>query len=617
MPIFQSIVTYVFFRAEHEPTKPNLPPVKEGDGDGFAPRYRWRYFFTYLISLLFSGATIATVVLLLRTYEGNQAPTWGKNITLNTAVAWLAAVARLTIVVPLAECIGQAKWGLFERRRKLSNIELGDAVGRDPFHALSWIVRFRGGALLHFGAALVIVSLGFDPALQHMVSYELVSVPDAMQNASVAVNTNYSPVRGLDRGLVFATPKSVLYGAYSAILGSEVEVDWSCPTGNCTFPAMDSVAICSSCEDATARIKRTCKDVSEKNKYCISQDTCFTSGQLCTYRDGSTKAEVGGGNSFLDLRASGVGFANDSDGKITIPRDVVNLTVLYIQPDARDVPDTGKKVDTRLPTAPGHVAGGSKDPIRAYTCALSYCSKHFSTTATQGKLSETSRIASNSKDSYSLDRPNLSDITDALFDGRIALTDANSTSVSVAAVYAMSQGFSATLTGNSSIPDSALPAPGSYSEFHRALYEKLLTKAFPDMMDSMTRSMTNAIRNDGDTVDGIVFTHRIYVRVNWRWVALPAVLWSCVFAFVLGMTMQAKKKRKPWLGTSVLATSFIGLEELLRRDVEKSDAGWGDKDWMLRVAEGQSVRVAPGHSLSDDTARLQFVRADRIREFST
>jgi len=129
--------------------------------------------------------------------------------------------------------------------------------------------------------------------------------------------------------------------------------------------------------------------------------------------------------------------------------------------------------------------------------------------------------------------------------------------------------------------------------------------------------MTNAIRNDGDTVDGAVFVHRIYVRVNWRWVALPAVLWGCVFALVLGMTIQAKKKRRPWLGTSVLATSFNGLEELLRRDVEKSDAGWGDKDWMLKVAEGQSVRVAPGHSLSDDTARLQFVRADRIREFST
>lgn len=93
-----------------------------------------------------SGLMLATIVLLLIAYDGKEAPSWKEAITLNSLLAWLGVIGKLTLMVPVAECIGQMKWVLFgAQRRKLSDLDLIDGASRDALGALGWIIRFRGG----------------------------------------------------------------------------------------------------------------------------------------------------------------------------------------------------------------------------------------------------------------------------------------------------------------------------------------------------------------------------------------------------------------------------------------------------------------------------------------
>lgn len=599
---------------EDVPTKPNLPPVdgqSEGIVDQIIPRFRWRHFITLISSLLSSGVVMWAIFLMLKQFQDRPVPSWKANINLNMAVAWMASIAKLMLIIPLGECIGQAKWGLFsDHRRKLSDLDLADQAGRDPVGALGWLLRFRGGILVHFGAALVVVSLGFDPAMQHLIRYELVAIPDPTLNASIAHNSDYSPVRGLDRGLLFATPKSVLWGAYSSMLGKPLDVDWSCPTGNCVFPETSSVGICSSCEDITSNIQQTCKTLTPNDSFCRSKDICFTSGQMCRYSHRPTNTVVGGGDAFLDLRADGVNFVDSADGKVAISSSIINMTALFIQPRVTDFPDKGPKVETRFPIAPGHVPANAPPQAKAYTCTLSYCEKRFRSSVRNGMLEESWEIATDSQDHFQIEKPDVTkDITDALYEQKIPLTTApDSTRISVAALYALSQGFAAALTGNSTVPDMAIPVPGTaISSLHRSLYENLLDNRFPDMIGVMADSITNAIRNAGDrpVMPGSVLSPVLHLRVRWSWAALPVSVWALALFLLLFQTVMARKGHTPWLGTSQVAASFIPLEQVVKDHIDKRDACWRDKSGMRKVAEAIKVRVAPKHNV-DGEAKLEL-----------
>ena len=576
-----------------------------GDDEAAAPSFRWRYLLLNLFWLLVSAAALTMVAVYLARQDGRQAD------DVHTIVAWLAAVAKLALAIPLAECIGQAKWALFNNRRRLTDLDYADAASRNAFGALAWILRFRGGVVVNLGAALVVAAVAFEPAMQHLVRYHLVQVD--VGGARLAVNTDYSPSRGFGRGLIFATPQVVLWGAYSAILGQAVQATASCPTGNCTIPAATStVGICSKCTDVTDSLSRDCRDLTAASAFCVSRGTCFTTGRMCTYSHSATNATAGNGDTFLDVVASGINFENSTDGKVSISRDVLSLTAVFIQPGDEDLPDTGAVFETRFPVAPGHVsANNGRDRAKAYTCALSYCEQRLRSTIVDGALVEIRSVADDSFEQLTMDRPDLSDITDELFERGINLTrSARSARVSVAAIFALSRGLAASLTGTSAKPASPVPVPGGVSELHRAMYEKLARVPFDGVVADMAFSMTNAIRNDGDTVAGAAWTARRFCAVDWPWMALPAAVWLCTLLLLLALALAARRTHVAWLGTSQLAGTFYDMERTVRKDIDGLDAGWMDKHGMRRVGEKFKLRVAPVHGIADGRSKIEMTMMD-------
>lgn len=582
--------------------KTHLPPT--GEDEAVAPCFRWRYFLLNIFWLLLSGAALSMAAIFLWRQNGRQAD------DVHMIVAWFAAAAKLALVIPLAECIGQAKWALFNNRRKLTDLDHADAASRNAFGALTWILRFRGGIVINFGAALVIAAVAFEPAMQHLVQYRLVQVD--IGGARLAINNDYSPIRGLNRGLIFATPQAVLWGASSSILGQSVQATSSCPTGNCTIPATSTVGICSRCTEITDSLARDCRDLTAASPFCVSKGTCFTTGRMCTYSHSATNATVGNGDTFLDVVAEGQNFENATDGKISISRDILNFTAVFIQPGGEDLPDTGAIFETRFPVAPGHVSAiNGKDRAKAYTCALSYCEQRLRSEIIDGQFKEIHSVADDSFERLTIDRTNLDDITDELFDQAVNLTrSAQSTRISVAAIFALSRGFAASLTGTSSKPDSPIPVPGAISEMHRAMYEKLADLSFESIVEDMAFSMTNGIRNDGSTVEGSAWRPKIFVSVNWVWITLPGAVWFFTLLLLLALSITARRAHVAWLGSSQLAVMFYDLEHTVRKDVDGLDAGWRDKHSMRKVGEIFKLRVAPVHGITDGRPKMEMTRMD-------
>lgn len=443
----------------------------------------------------------------------------------------------------------------------------------------------------------MIASLGFDPAVQQLVSYELRAVADPTQISLVSANSDYTPIRGFDQGLILATPRSLLWGATSSVLGTGLTSNFTCPTGDCNFPIVTSVGICQTCAEITAQLDRNCIPLSQSNQFCPGNQ-CFTTGQLCTYSQNGTS--VGNGTTFLNLLAT-PGISTAIGDKVSISAKRISLTALYIQPDA------SLSGTQSLPTAPGYVAPGGGHAARAFSCAFSFCEQRLQPQVVRGEFKETI-LSSTAVDAYVLPIPELSEINDALLNAPLAVASTNTTRVSTAVLFALSNGFTLSLTGRADVI-MGNPEPGEVSEFHRGLYENLLHEDFGDAMAGMTASMSAAIRNDGGVaqdVVGTVFDGRIFVRVSWRWLAFPGALWVGAFVMAVAVMVRTRKSRKGpvgWLGHSQVEGLFLGLAGDVRKDVDTTGvARTGDVGAVRAFAEKLKLRIGTVEVRGEGTA---------------
>ncbi|RPB07112.1 hypothetical protein P167DRAFT_568794 [Morchella conica CCBAS932] len=595
----------------HRPPKPPKPPHSNA---ALPRRFPWRALLLQLLALGVSALALGMTAFVVWVFDNNPAQTfhtdivsgWSTAVTLNAVLAWLAAVAKVALMWPLAECIGQMRWVLFaERPRRLADFESIGGAGRDVFGAVGWIFKFRRGLLVHFGAALMLLSLGLDPAIQQLTSYELRSVPATPATpARLSSNPSYTPTRGFSRGLILATPRALLWGATSALLGDPVTTTHSCASGNCTYPAATSVGVCSTCDDITDQLTRNCTTLTTKNRYCQSA-TCFTSGQLCTYTYNATSA--GGGTTFLSANAEGAN-STVAGNTVIIPADRIVLTALYIQQDNATAAAT-----QNLPIAPGYVAEGGSHMARGYVCALRFCEQAYQAQVVNGTYSET-LVNSTSVDSFALPVPQLSEITDELLNRPLPIAASGKTNVSTAALFAMGMGLAVSLSGNATVL-TAEPRPGEVSALHQGLYVDLLTADLVGVMANVTGSMSAAVRNEGAGVEGVTLVVESWMVARWAWFAWPAGVWLGVLVLLVAVVRGTWVGRGGWMGGSAVAGMLVGLEAGVRAEVDVMGGGvkrdevsgglgaWRDK-WSVRsVAE--EVKVGTGVVQEGGVAVLQ------------
>lgn len=101
-----------------------------------------------IISLLASISAIAAIVGVLAHFNGQSLPHWPEQITLNTLVALLSALATASIAAPLSSGLSQLKWIRFKGpHRPLTDMVLFDDASRGFYGSIKLLVFGRGGCV--------------------------------------------------------------------------------------------------------------------------------------------------------------------------------------------------------------------------------------------------------------------------------------------------------------------------------------------------------------------------------------------------------------------------------------------------------------------------------------
>jgi len=108
------------------------------------------------------------IIAVLAIYDQKDLPKWPLGITLNVFLAFFTSLAKVGLMIPVMEGLGQQRWNWFSRRpRRLTDFELFDRAGRSAFGSLKLFFAFKGGYVrciwdLHLNGQLWSTRLALD-----------------------------------------------------------------------------------------------------------------------------------------------------------------------------------------------------------------------------------------------------------------------------------------------------------------------------------------------------------------------------------------------------------------------------------------------------------------------
>ncbi|CAJ0549714.1 Ff.00g033270.m01.CDS01 [Fusarium sp. VM40] len=218
------------------------------------------------LSLVFAMALLITIIAVPAYYNNQILKQWPYDISLNTIVALLSTFMRASMLLVVAELVGQMGWQALRQPRPVSDIHHFNEASRGILGAIKlfWSVPPR---LVSIFAAIVII---LSPAIAPFSQQAVATVPCARTVEGSQASLPVSHFVPSSKSLYSYTPsaKEVSGDTKAAMLnglvnptGKDTAVVATCATGNCTFPASSkgvthsSIAMCSSCIDTTEFIK--------------------------------------------------------------------------------------------------------------------------------------------------------------------------------------------------------------------------------------------------------------------------------------------------------------------------------------------------------------------------
>ncbi|KAK2608337.1 hypothetical protein N8I77_006955 [Diaporthe amygdali] len=167
------------------------------------------------LSITVAALALAAIVITLILHGDRPLPKWPTGITINALISVFTAILKASLMMPIAESIGQLKWLWYLKSHPLGQMEQWDLASRGPWGSLLLIFMLKSQDLAVIGAMLTIVAMAVDPFTQQIVQYY--SCPIIAESA-------------IYTGLL-DPPANI-----SAVLNFE------CRTGNCTFLSTDDGA---------------------------------------------------------------------------------------------------------------------------------------------------------------------------------------------------------------------------------------------------------------------------------------------------------------------------------------------------------------------------------------
>ena len=395
-----------------------------------------------------------------------------------------------------------------------------------------------------------ILILLFDPFLQQVVVYPSRLVSSGSP-AVIVRSEEYGAHSDEDLPLpsvVDLSMKAAIYDGVFAI-GNHADrnIQYNCPTGNCTWPDFSTLAVCSKCEDITSLVEKACND---SGCYILS----LPNGPILTGFGGQINASVTNiSASLYDIQASVVKFTSLISKRIEDPNDAL-----------------------------------------AIECAMWYCVQTYRASVEDSVISQkvlaswrndSATLAQSSDLFYNVSSYNLGTVTDtAMF------------KVSYLAAKALNSFMAQTFTGN-----GGMNTTGSAfsSDIMQALYN---TDNLTARIGNLAISMTNNIRQQNDTVarptHGTAWKNETYVHVRWAWLSFPIAVIALALAFLVGSIIETAYRDILVWKSSNLALLFHG-QDLKLTDPPTIHVNKASQ--MTRMAEKVKLHLARNQ---DDDWRL-------------
>lgn len=373
---------------------------------------------------------------------------------------------------------------------------------------------------------------------------------------------------------------AVLYGLSQPLKNTIQQLPFNCPSGNCTWPAYESLAVCSTCNDVTSSLEQV-TDMGAQYVYLM---------------DDADAAYASNGTAF---RLPNVLFIDNLDGWQwgTTKHGAMMMTTFGTGNASKTV--TMKSLDTliwavSILKASANPTNASATwpnlPVAATECALHYCVNRHSTSVRNGTLTETiTPLPSATRDPSSWDTPSFPAAFKTLnatmhasieFDDKfsciarsdLAITSSGSSyNVSQNAVDSISAFFKKTFEASLKVftqKDNGTASGqvnGWYMNTTKVQYQPSAIQPLYASADlnatfaGLATSMTNALREGADEAGAAVVgeTGRMvtYYAIRWPWIALhcAVVVAGAVF---LALTIWNVGARAPvWKSSSLAAMS--------------------------------------------------------------
>jgi hypothetical protein len=342
------------------------------------------------LSLIFAMALLITIIAVPAYYNNQILKQWPYDINLNTIIALLSTFMRASMLLVVAELVGQMGWQALRQPRPVSDIHHFNEASRGILGAIKlfWSVPPR---LVSVVAAIVIIlSPAIAPFSQQAVA--TVPCPRTVQDSQASLPvSHYVPHKNSLYSMSSAAfelsgdMKAAMLNGLVNPTGKDTAVVATCATGNCTFPASSkgithsSIAMCSSCIDTTEFIKL---DATKGKGYRSSQynftlpDNQYISPSEAKYLSSRTGP--------LDWALEGV----DNEFSDAANLAIANLTVLSTN-QSKCWPRTAGAYFTCEPDRFTSRLVTQHENAVAISCAFYPCMKKFHAKVQDGTLVET------------------------------------------------------------------------------------------------------------------------------------------------------------------------------------------------------------------------------------
>ncbi|KAK2763923.1 hypothetical protein FQN54_009542 [Arachnomyces sp. PD_36] len=552
------------------------PNPTDGAASYKRPQSRWSSlpWRLEILSWLGSLCFFIAIVIVLRVLDGRPLPDLRFGISPNAIIGLLATFAEFLLIVPVHSAIGQIKWLQALQTRPMDNFRTIDEASRGPWGSILLLARRNGGLTASFGAVVTIVALGISTFFQQALKYDTIypHSDDALMPITQYMNgTGTAPIGGV--GSASGVDIELLSAPYVALF-SPPDTDFTatahCGTGNCTWEPYQTLGICNTCEDLTAKLEITKERIVPHDNEGLAYNTNYYRLPNGFGLTGLTPGDMVNQVAFLT-----------SNAMMNITTTVSGVEIAPVSPvwDSVAFANNGSKLFSvfAVGASPGTIptqedvnftydpmTGGVFAPPVAFECVLQACIRTMRAEFNGGKLTETELSTwvnqTQGQPSGGYNYPD------------IILQPPGSSAPFIASGRAMdgtSNWLSDLLVGNATSPGDdpwKLSTPAYSSALIQPLYMAMndsLT-GFPDLMDNLAKSLSRSLRDipyQPSPVRGKAFTSTSHAVVTWEWLILPIFELIGSLVFLIAVIMETRKRGLvPWTN-NVLAYFFHGLDE--------------------------------------------------------